>query len=85
MAQRAGYYLGKEERAEIERLHNGGATPAFIAAAVGAHVATIYRELKNGYVPGLNECGRKVYSAEVAQQKFERSIKRRGERAPRTA
>ena len=74
-------YLGPSERAEIERLHNGGAPAAVIAGKVGFHVATIYRELKNGYTKAVDEYGRRVYSAEVAQQTFERNIKRRGERA----
>ncbi len=42
-------YLGPSERAEIERLYNGGAPAAVIAERVGYHVATIYRELPNGY------------------------------------
>ena len=73
-------YLGPEERAEIERLHSGGARPALIAEKIGAHVATIYRELPNGYTGAVDEYGHRVYSAEVAQQTFERNIKRRGER-----
>ena len=75
-------YLGPSERAEIERLHNGGAAAAVIAGKVGSHVATIYRELPNGYTGAVDEYGRRVYSAEVAQRTFERNIKRRGERAP---
>ena len=74
-------YLGPSERAEIERLHNGDALAAVIAGKVGSHVATIYRELPNGYTGAVDECGRRVYSAEVAQRTFERNIKRRGERA----
>lgn len=74
-------YLGPKERAEIERLHNGGARPALIAERVGAHIATIYRELPNGYTGAVDEYGRRVYSAEVAQKTFEGNIKRRGERA----
>ena len=74
-------YLGPSERAEIERLHNGGAPAAVIAEKVGSHVATIYRELPNGYTGTVDEYGRRVYSAEVAQRTFERKIKRRGERA----
>jgi IS30 family transposase len=74
-------YLGPSERAEIERLHNGGAPAAVIAGKVGSHVATIYRELPNGYTGAVDEYGRRVYSAEIAQRNFERSIKRRGERA----
>ena len=74
-------YLGQSERAEIERLHNGDALAAVIAGKVGSHVATIYRELPNGYTGAVDEYGRRVYSAEVAQRNFERNIKRRGERA----
>lgn len=76
-------YLGPAERAEIERLHNGGAPAAVIAERVCAHVATIYRELQNGYTGAVDEYGRRVYSAEIAQRTFERNIKRRGERATR--
>ena len=72
-------YLGPSERAEIERLHNGGALAAVIAEKVGSHVATIYRELPNGYTGTVDEYDRRVYSAEVAQRTFERNIKRRGE------
>jgi len=73
-------YLGPSERAEIERLHNGG-TPAAIAERIGSHVATIYKELPKGYTRAVDEYGRRVYSAEVAQRTFERNIKRQGERA----
>ena len=52
-----------------------------IAEKVGSHVATIYRELQNGYTGAVDEYGRRVYSAEIAQRTFERNIKRRGERA----
>lgn len=84
-------YLGPEDRALIERLRNGGAPAAVIADKVGVHTATIYRELSNGYTetpgedgrptPTVDEYGRRVYDAEVAQRTFERNIKRRGERA----
>jgi len=48
------------ERAEIEKLHNGGAPDAVIAERVGSHVATIYRELPNGYTGAVDEYGRRV-------------------------
>lgn len=70
-------YIGPRERVEIERLHNGGATAAVIAERIGRHVATIYRELLNGYTGTVDEYGRREYSAEVAQRTFERNIKRR--------
>ena len=84
-------YLGPEDRALIERLHKGGAPAAVIADKVGVHPATIYRELPNGYTgppdedgrptPTVDEYGRRVYDAQVAQRTFERNIKRRGERS----
>jgi len=74
-------YLGPYERAEIERLHNGGTLAAVIAEKAGSHVATIYRGLTNRYTGTVDEYGRRVYSAEVAQRTFERNIKRRGEQA----
>jgi len=42
-------YLGPEDRATIERLHNDRAPVALIAEKIGVHPATIYRELRNGY------------------------------------
>ena len=75
------HYLGPTERAEIEKLHNGGTPAAKIAERIGYHTATIYRELPNGYTGAVDEYGRRVYSAEVAQRTFERNIKSRGERA----
>lgn len=80
-------YLGLSERENIERLHRGGATAAVIADAIGAHPATVYRELLLGQVfgpngePTIDECGRRAYSAEVAQRAFEDAMKRRGRRA----
>ena len=61
-------YLGPSERVEIEGLHNGGAPAAVIAEKVGSHVATIYREVLNGYTGTVAEYGRRVYSAETAQR-----------------
>ena len=65
----------------LKRLHNGGTPAAAIADRVGSHVATIYKELPKGYTGAVDEYGRWVYSAEVAQRTFERNIKRRGKRA----
>ncbi len=67
-------YLGPSERAEIERLHNGGAPAAVISEKVGSHVATIYRELPNGYTGTVDEYGRRVYSAEIAQRMLDTAL-----------
>ena len=74
-------YLGPSERAEIEKLHNGGAPTTVIAGKVGSHVATIYCELSNGYTGAVGEYSRRVYSAEIAQRNFEKNAKCRGEQA----
>ena len=86
-------YLPLKDREPIEGPHKGGAPAAVIAATVKVHQATIYRELPNGYTytgppdkdgrptPTVDEYGRRVYNAKVAQRTFEQNIKRRGERA----
>ena len=70
-------YLGPEDRATIERLHN----EALIAEKIGVHPATIYRELRNGYTGAVDKYGFRVYSAKVAQITAERNFqKSRGKR-----
>ena len=78
-------YLGLEDRAIIERLHNDRAPAALIAEKVGVHPATIYRELRNGYTGAVDEYGFRVYSAEVVQLTAERNFqKSRGRRQAAT-
>lgn len=52
-----------KDRQEIERMCNDGKSPKEIAAAIGIHIATIYRELERGTVAGENK-----YSADIAQR-----------------
>lgn len=52
--------------------------PSSIAGVVGVSLATIYRELPRGYTGKRYPGGRKVYSAEKAQQTTNQNIKRRG-------
>ena len=74
-------YLGPEDRATIERLHNDRAPVALIAEKIGVHPATIYRELRNGYTGAVDKYGFRVYSAKVAQITAERNFqKSRGKR-----
>lgn len=74
-------YLGPEDRATIERLHNDRAPVALIAEKIGVHPATIYRELRNGYTGPVDKYGFRVYSAKVAQITAERNFqKSRGKR-----
>lgn len=51
------------DRQKIEEMRNNGNTEKEIAAAVGVHIATIYRELERGATDEKSG-----YSAEVAQR-----------------
>lgn len=51
------------DRQRIEEMRNNGASEKEIAAAVGVHIATLYRELNRG-----TENGKNTYSAETAQR-----------------
>ena len=70
-------YLGPEDRATIERLHNDRAPVALIAEKIGVHPAT----MRNGYTGAVDKYGFRVYSAKVAQITAERNFqKSRGKR-----
>ena len=71
-------YLTHDDRLLIEKLYAHGITPSSIAGVVGVSLATIYRELPRGYTGKRYPGGRKVYSAEKAQQTTDQNIKRRG-------
>ena len=71
-------YLTHDDRLLIEKLYAHGITPSSIAGVVGVSLATIYRELPRGYTGKRYPGGRKVYSAEKAQQTTNQNIKRRG-------
>lgn len=70
---RENYYLTYEERRMIERGVHDGMKAAEIAAAVGVHPATIYREL----LRGMGTAG-EIYSADTAQHVTDENLKRKG-------
>lgn len=76
-------YLTFEDRKRLEALYKDNKSPADIAAELGVHLATIYRELKRGGTGKLDKNGRNGYKAKIAQQTVQDSIKRRGHRASR--
>ena len=61
-------YLGPEDRATIERLHNDRAPVALIAEKIGVHPATIYRESRNGYTGAVDHYGCRAEFPEVPRQ-----------------
>lgn len=57
------------ERKRIEQMHNAGHSAEEIAVEIGVCYVTIYRELKRGDTGEMDELGRRVYDAELAQRK----------------
>ena len=55
-------YLTFEDRQKIEAWHARGDRPLEIAARLGVHTATIYNELKRGYVGELDSRQREILS-----------------------
>ena len=75
-------YLTFEDRQKIEVWHARGDRPLVeIAARLGVHTATIYNELKRGYVGELDSRQREIYKAERAQATVQEHIKRWGRTA----
>ena len=72
-------YLDLAARERLEALYNEGRTMPAIAAELGVHISTIYREIKRGSTGKLDINGRYDYSA-AAQVAVVQSIARRGRR-----
>ncbi len=73
-----------EDRRHLEQLYNEGARLADIAAFLGVHLATIYRELARGKTGQLDANGREGYSADIAQKAAQENLKRRGRKISAT-
>lgn len=78
-------YLTFEDRKSFEIIYSAGASLPDIAAELGVHLATVYRELTRGDTGVLDKNGRNGYEAQLAQKTVQESIKRRGHRKPATA
>ena len=59
-------YLAFEDRQKIEAWYARRDRPLEIAARLGVHTATIYNEIKRGYVGELDSRQREIYRAERA-------------------
>ena len=73
-------YLTQEDRRELEVLYAGGVCLTDIAAKLGVHLATVYRELARGDTGQLDKNGRGGYSAALGQKRVRDSFKRRGKK-----
>lgn len=71
-------YLSREDRQKIEKWYLNGDRAVDIAARLGVHHTTIYKELKRGATGELDVNQREGYSAETAERRLRESFSRRG-------
>lgn len=69
--------LSYNDRNQLKVMYEHGESPSDIAAELGVHTATIYRELQRGYT-GQIKSFVPEYSADVAQSKVSSNLKKRG-------
>ena len=67
--RRKGSDLTLFERKRIEEMRASGSCAEAIAAEIGVHYVTIYRELHRGETGEVTEEGLPVYDAELAQMR----------------
>ena len=77
-------YLGPADRRLIAEKWAAYASVREIADLVGVVPKTIYQELRRGSNGALDENGRQGYSPELAQRRFQESLRRRGRSQERT-
>ena len=75
-----GKNLTLEQRQTIERLYAEDVSVYRIAEAIGVTAATVYRDLKRGATGELDNNLNPAYSAELAQMRARKSLRRRGRR-----
>lgn len=75
----SGYrYMTLADRQKLEALYLKGERVQDIADQIGAHVATVYKELKRGETGELDRNMRREYSAMLAQRRLAENFKKRG-------
>ncbi len=78
MARKKYKLLSYNDRKRIEAMYLSNEYLPDIAAKIGVHTATLYRELERGYTGELDKNLRSGYSADVAQRMITASLKNRG-------
>lgn len=73
-------HLTFTDRLQIEAWQKVGIKPAKMAALLGVHVSTIYRELKRGVYTRLNSdlTEEERYSPDIAEEKYRANLKAKG-------
>jgi IS30 family transposase len=73
-------HLTFTDRLKIEAWQKFGIKPAQMAAELGVHISTIYRELKRGVYTHLNSdyTEEERYSPDIAEEKYRSNLKAKG-------
>ena len=71
-------FLTFEDRKKIEELYNTGTRVAEIAQTLSRCENTIYNDLRKGLTNKIGQFGRRIYSAQQAQEIAQQGIKNRG-------
>ena len=74
-------YITFDDRKRIEKWWLNGEGACEIAARLGIHNTTVYRELQRGDTGQLDENQRQGYSAVLAERSVQANFKRRGRKA----
>lgn len=69
--------LSYNDRKRLEVMYLNNERPSDIAAKLGVHTATVYRELQRGGAGKSDKNSRSEYSAEVAQHTITKNLKNR--------
>ncbi len=78
MARKKYKLLSYDDRKRLEVMYLNNERPSDIAAKLGVHTATVYKELQRGGTGQLDKNMRSEYSAEAAQRIVTESLKNRG-------
>ena len=78
MARKKYKLLSYDDRKRLEVMYLNNERPSDIAAKLGVHTATVYKELQRGSTGKFDKNLRSEYSAEIAQRTITESLKNRG-------
>lgn len=74
-------FLTFEDRKKIEELYNNGTRVAEIAQTLSRCENTIYNDLRKGLTNKIGQFGRRIYSAQQAEESAKDGIKNRGKKS----
>lgn len=74
-------FLTFDDRKKIEDLYNNGTRVAEIAQTLSRCENTIYNDLRKGLTNKIGQFGRRIYSAQQAEESAKEGIKKRGRKS----